>query len=61
MSNHSYFNLAGNGNGTILDLLLKASNFTPILKGLILEKTKERKIGERINTNEEKYSWRVWS
>ena len=67
MSNHSYFNLAGNGNGTILDhyLLLKASNFTPILKGLIptgkiapvagtvFDFTKERKLGERINTNEE--------
>lgn len=37
LTNHSYFNLSGQGNGTILaeQLKLKASRFTPVDSGLI--------------------------
>jgi len=37
MTNHSYFNLKGQGNGKIEDhvLWLKASHFTPVVKGSI--------------------------
>lgn len=37
MTNHSYFNLKGQGNGNIEDhvLELKASHFTPVVKGSI--------------------------
>lgn len=63
LSNHSYFNLRGEGAPTILDqqLTLNASRFTPVDKGLIptgniervegtaFDFTKPRLIGERIN------------
>ena len=67
LTNHSYFNLSGQGNGTILadQLKLNASRFTPVDAGLIptgelksvvgtpFDFLKPYAIGERINDNDE--------